>query len=77
MVAPSYSFTLKGTDDDDPIPSFTVRAFSGGAAKKNRRDFECRIGALEEVLGRHEGGAGFLGAEQLMVKSISVVCGFW
>ncbi|WP_206056491.1 hypothetical protein [Nocardioides sp. GY 10113] len=61
VFAPKYANALKGVDDDDPLPKLTVKALSGEAAKRHRRDFERRTGAVEMRLGRHDPGNGWFG----------------
>jgi len=56
VVAPQYAHALKGWDDKEPMPGEKVKQPTRDAARKNRRDFERRIGALEFRLGRHHAG---------------------
>ncbi|MBX3079467.1 MAG: hypothetical protein KF692_09595 [Cryobacterium sp.] len=56
VVAPKYSHALKGWDYKVPLPDVTGKPLSREQAKKNRRDFERRMGAIEFRLGRHNGG---------------------
>ena len=52
VAAPKYAFALRGSDDNDPLPGVTIKAPSGGARKRNRRDFDRRMVAVEMRLGR-------------------------
>ncbi len=61
VIAPKYAHALKGWDEEVPLPGTTAKRFPREAAKKNRRDFERRTGAIEFRLGRHERGNGFPG----------------
>lgn len=63
VIAPRYAHALRGSDDNEPLPGVTVKAPSGEAARKNRREFERRTGAVEVVLGRHDRGTGRIGAD--------------
>ena len=63
VIAPKYANALRGTDDNEPLPGMTVKAPSGDAARKNRREFERRMGAVEVVLGRHDRGIGWVGGD--------------
>ncbi|AXE37764.1 hypothetical protein [Acidipropionibacterium virtanenii] len=56
IIAPKYPHSLRGVDDDIPLPELTVQAPTGGAASRNRRAFERREAALEAVLGRTDRG---------------------
>lgn len=62
VVAPLYAHALRGTDDRVPLPPLTVKAPSGDEARRNRREFERRTGAVELALGRHQRGTGWFGA---------------
>jgi hypothetical protein len=70
VIAPRYAHALRGSDDDLPLPGLTVKGTSGEAARKNRRAFERRVGAVELVLGRHDRGVGWLGAD--LVEDIAL-----
>jgi len=61
VIAPKYPNALHGVDDNVPLPELTVKAPSGEVAKRNRRDFERREGAIEVRLGRHVPGKGWFG----------------
>lgn len=63
IVAPKYAHALRGSDDDDPVPPLTVKAPTGEAARKNRREFERRVGAVEVALGCHDQGTGWAGGD--------------
>jgi hypothetical protein len=63
VIAPKYAHALRGTDDDESLPERTVKAPFGEAARRNRRAFERRVGALEVALGRHDRGTGWPGAD--------------
>lgn len=63
VIAPKYAHALKGWDDREPLPGVTIREPSREAAKKNRREFERRMGAVEFRLGRHDPGNGMFGGD--------------
>lgn len=63
VIAPKYAHALKGWDEKQPLPGLTIKQPLRDAAKKNRRDFERRMGAVEYRLGRHDRGKGYLGIE--------------
>lgn len=65
VIAPKYPNSLKGVDDDDPLPGLTIKAPTGEAAKKNRRDFERREAAIEFLLGKHDRGNGWFGGDPI------------
>lgn len=58
VIAPKYAHALKGSDDRESVPEVTLKQLSRDAARKNRRDFERRVGAIEFRLGRHDRGEG-------------------
>jgi pimeloyl-ACP methyl ester carboxylesterase len=58
VIAPKYAHALKGSDDIDSLPDVTVKQPTRDAARKNRREFERRMGAIEYRLGRPERGKG-------------------
>jgi pimeloyl-ACP methyl ester carboxylesterase len=63
VIAPKFAHALKGVDDKMSLPGVTIKPPTRELAKKNRRDFEHRMGAIEFSLGRHDRGNGFPGAE--------------
>lgn len=63
VIAPKYAHALRGADDDEAVPGVTAKAPSGEAARRNRREFERRVGAVEVVLGRHDRGSGWVGGD--------------
>ena len=71
-IAPKYAHALRGWDVKDPLPGLTIKQPSGEAAKKNRRDFERRVGAVEFRLGRHDRGDGWLGGEAVVNLAVGL-----
>ena len=65
VIAPKYPNSLRGTDDDHPLPAITVKEPSGEEARRNRRDFERRESAVETLLEKHERGSDWLLGEPL------------
>lgn len=72
VIAPKYPHTLRGSDDDDPLPGLTVKAPSGDSATRNRRDFERRMGAVEVMLGRHDPGSGWFAGDAIAQAAIGM-----
>lgn len=72
VIAPKYAHALKGADDNDPLPGLTIKQPLREAAKKNRRDFERRIGAVEFRLGRHDRGNGRLGGDAVINLAVGL-----
>lgn len=70
--APKYPHTLFNTDDNFPLPGLTIKQPPREAAKKNRRDFERRIGAVEFRLGRHDRGMGRLGGDAVINLAVGL-----
>ncbi|MDF9276244.1 hypothetical protein P4U43_00380 [Arthrobacter sp. EH-1B-1] len=66
VISPKYAHALKGFDDNESLPPLTVKQPVRDAAKKNRRDFERRIGALEFRLGRHDRGNGHIAGDAVV-----------
>ena len=66
VIAPKYSHALKGTDDKDPLPGLTIKQPARDAARKNRREFERRMGAIEYRLGRPERGNGHIARDAIV-----------
>lgn len=58
VIAPKYAHALKGFDGKTTVPPLTISQPGREAARKNRREFERRVGALEFRLGRHHRGNG-------------------
>lgn len=72
VVAPTYARLLNGVEEQEAVPGLTVGSPSGESARRNRRDFERRMGAMEIRLGRHHQGESFPGGDlvvDLAVKS--------
>ncbi|WP_154604900.1 lipase family protein [Arthrobacter sp. AQ5-05] len=63
VIAPKYAHALKGWDEKQDVPAMTTKQPSREAAKRNRRDFERRMGAAEFRLGRHDRGNGYPGGD--------------
>lgn len=63
VIAPKYAHALRGVDDVDPLPELAVKAPTGEAARRNRREFERREGAIEILLARHDRGQGWIGGD--------------
>lgn len=72
VITPKYAHSLRGSDDNDPLPPLTIKQPQREAAKKNRRDFERRIGAVEYRLGRHDGGNGRAGADAVVNLAVGL-----
>lgn len=72
VIAPKYAHALKGADDNDPLPRLTIKQPLREAAKKNRREFERRIGAVEFRLGRHDRGDGRLGGDAVINLAVGL-----
>lgn len=72
VIAPKYAHALKDTDDNGQMPGITIKQPLGDSAKKNRRDFERRIGAVEFRLGRHDQGTGRLGGETVVNLAVDL-----
>lgn len=66
VIAPKYAHALKGWDEKVRLPGETIKELPREAAKKNRRDFERRMGAIEFRLGRHDHGKAKFGADALI-----------
>ncbi|WP_202900205.1 alpha/beta hydrolase [Paenarthrobacter nicotinovorans] len=72
VIAPKYAHALKGSDEPCPLPGLTIKQPLREAAKKNRREFERRIGALESRLGRHDRGRGYPGGDVAVNASVEL-----
>lgn len=72
VIAPKFAHALKGADEKEPLAPLTIDQLSGGAARKNRREFERRIGAVEFRLGRQTRGDGYLGGDAIVDFSLGV-----
>ncbi|PTT66876.1 alpha/beta hydrolase [Arthrobacter sp. HMWF013] len=72
VITPKYAHALRGSDDKEPLPGLTIKQPSREVAKKNRRDFERRIGAVEYRLGRHDRGEGWLGGEAVINLAVGL-----
>jgi len=66
IIAPRYAHALKGADESERIPPLVGKQPSGEAARKNRREFERRMGAIEFRLGRQNRGAGYIGGDKVV-----------
>ncbi len=73
VIAPKYAHALVGWDDKESLPGVTIKQPPREAAKKNRRDFENRIGAVEFRLGRPDRGTGLVGANAAVGVGLSFV----
>lgn len=71
-IAPKYAHALKGWDDEVPLPSLTIKQPVRDEAKRNRREFERRIGAVEFRLGRHDRGDGWLGGDAVVNLAVGL-----
>ncbi|WCI09677.1 hypothetical protein PJ267_09265 [Arthrobacter sp. OVS8] len=72
VIAPKYPHSLVNSDDNFPLPGLTIKQPPREAAKKNRRDFERRIGAVEFRLGRHDRGNGRLGGDAVINLAVGL-----
>lgn len=72
VVAPKYAHALKGFDGKTTVPPVTISQPGREAARKNRREFERRIGALEFRLGRHHRGNGALGGQVVIETAVAL-----
>ncbi|MHC6221181.1 alpha/beta hydrolase family protein [Arthrobacter sp. MMS24-S77] len=72
VIAPKYAHALRGSDAKEPLPGLTIKQPPREAAKKNRRDFERRIGAIEFRLGRHDRGNGLLGGDAVINLAVGL-----
>ncbi|MDR6437051.1 pimeloyl-ACP methyl ester carboxylesterase [Paenarthrobacter nicotinovorans] len=72
VIAPKYAHALKGSDEPCQLPGLTIKQPLREAAKKNRREFERRIGALEYRLGRHDRGSGYFGGDVAVNASVEL-----
>ena len=66
VIAPKYFNALYNWDEKQSLPPVTGRPFSRDEAKQNRRDYERRTAAVEFRLGRHDGGTGRLGNDEVV-----------
>lgn len=71
VIAPRYAHALKGADEKEPLPPVTGRQPSGEAARKNRRELERRVGAIEFRLGRQDRGEGYVGGDALVDLAVA------
>lgn len=72
VIAPKFAHALKGFDGKTTVPSVTIAQPSRDAARKNRREFERRIGALEFRLGRHHPGNGSFGGQVVIDAALTL-----
>ncbi len=56
VIAPWYADLLHGVDDELKVPAITVKKLPKEQARSHRREFEQRVAAMEQMLGRHAGG---------------------
>ncbi|WP_291339875.1 alpha/beta hydrolase [Corynebacterium sp.] len=56
VIAPRYADALHGVEDDLRMPPLTVKEPARKALRDHRRDFEQRVSAMEQLVGRHTGG---------------------
>ncbi|MFJ4263434.1 hypothetical protein ACIPYU_13420 [Paenarthrobacter nicotinovorans] len=71
VIAPKYAHALRGSDEPRQMPALTIKQPLREAARKNRREFERRIGALESRLGRHDRGNGYIGSDFVIDAAVS------
>lgn len=62
IIAPNYAELLRGGEGSSTMPPVTITS-SRRERDRVRRDYERRVAALEERIGRHNGGKVFLPAE--------------
>jgi len=72
IIIPKYAHALRGSDDKEPLPELTIKTPQRDAAKKNRRDYERRTGAIEFRLGRHDRGNGQLGGDAVINLAVGL-----
>ncbi|MCK2033488.1 alpha/beta hydrolase [Microbacterium sp. KSW4-4] len=72
VIAPKYAHALKGFDGKTTIPPVTITQPGREAARRNRREFERRVGALEFRLGRHHRGGGTLGGQVVIDTALAL-----
>lgn len=72
VIVPKYAHALKGFDGNEKLPGLTVKQPSRDAARKNRREFEHRTGAIEFRLGRHDHGNGILGVDVAISAAVGL-----
>lgn len=66
VIAPRYAHALKGFDEKEELPPIVVKQPAGDAARRNRREFERRVGAVEFRLGPQDRGHGYVGGDLLV-----------
>jgi pimeloyl-ACP methyl ester carboxylesterase len=71
VIAPKYPHTLNGFDKALPLPKVTIDSLSGDAAKRNRQEFERRVGAIEVRLGRHESSSSLVAGDGLVNAALA------
>lgn len=72
VIAPRYAHALKGADEAEALPVITGKPLTGDAAKRNRREFERRIAAIEFRLGSQDPGPGLPGGDALVDFAVAV-----
>lgn len=72
VVAPKYPDVLRAAGTKAPLPPVTIDDLTGSAARTHRRAVERRIAALEARLGRHDTGAGWVGADQVVDLGMAI-----
>lgn len=70
VIAPKYAHALKGWDGEQPLPGVTIKQLSGETARKNRQDFQRRMGAVEFRLGHSERGNGQPGGDTIVDAAV-------
>jgi len=72
VIAPQYAHALKGWDVEQTLPEVTIKQPGRDDARRHRRAFERRTGALEFRLGRHDHGEVWPGADLAMGMAIDL-----
>ncbi|WP_144831131.1 lipase family protein [Microbacterium sp. BH-3-3-3] len=71
VIAPKYAHALRGTDYKLPVPDPTLKRLSRDDERKNRRDFEHRMSAMEFRLGHHDPGKMLLNVNPLIGAAVA------
>ena len=66
LIAPKYAHALKGWDTKQKMPPTGVKSPAREDARRNRREFELRTGALEYRLGRTAAGRVVPGSDTVV-----------
>lgn len=72
VIAPKYSHALRGWDDEQQVPEVTVPGLTNEAAKRQRREYESRAGAVEYRLGRYDRGGGTIVGDAIVAAAIAL-----